>query len=200
MSKSTLRPPSPAMGVAAVALFVALGGTGYAASQVTHSSAAAVARKKTKKQACIAARLCPTLKRAVDGEIASFVAAHKTQLQGPAGTPGSQGPQGLKGDQGPQGRPGTNGATNVVVRTITESIGSGGEGFKIVSCNPGERASGGGVSLPFFDSSTTINASYPTVGITPASAGQTPDGWGSAIRNSLASTQTATFYAICAAP
>jgi hypothetical protein len=42
--KNALRPPSPAMVVALIALFVSLGGTGYAASQST-SSPTAVAGK-----------------------------------------------------------------------------------------------------------------------------------------------------------
>jgi hypothetical protein len=49
MRKYTLAAPSPAMVIASVALFVALGGTGYAASQLAHSPAASVAKKKKKK-------------------------------------------------------------------------------------------------------------------------------------------------------
>jgi hypothetical protein len=49
MRKYALAAPSPAMVIASVALFVALGGTGYAASQLAHSPAAGVAKKKKKK-------------------------------------------------------------------------------------------------------------------------------------------------------
>lgn len=45
------RKPSPAMVIAMIALFVALGGTGYAASQATNSAGAAAAKKHKKKTA-----------------------------------------------------------------------------------------------------------------------------------------------------
>jgi hypothetical protein len=93
------------MVVACVALFVALGGTGYAASELAYSHAAA-AKKGPKTRACIAGVLCPRLKSAVDAEIAKFVAAHRSRLQGPSGTPGLPGQQGLKGDPGTPGSPG----------------------------------------------------------------------------------------------
>jgi len=48
MKKPALHVPSPAMVVAMVALFVALGGTGYAATQLDHSSTALVAKKMKK--------------------------------------------------------------------------------------------------------------------------------------------------------
>jgi hypothetical protein len=49
--RSFLRTPSPSMAVAMTALFVSLGGTGYAATQLGHSPAAAVAKKKKKPPA-----------------------------------------------------------------------------------------------------------------------------------------------------
>lgn len=48
MKKFALHAPSPAMVVAMTALFVALGGTGYAATQLTRSPTAAVAKKMKK--------------------------------------------------------------------------------------------------------------------------------------------------------
>lgn len=107
MREPGLRLPSPAMAVAMIALCLALGGTGYAASRQIHPGAPAAAKKK--KQACIAARLCPNLKAAVDAEIASFISAHRSQLRGPAGSPGTQGPRGAQGSQGAQGAQGVQG-------------------------------------------------------------------------------------------
>jgi hypothetical protein len=49
MSRSALHTPSPAMVVAIIALFVSLGGTGYAASQLSTSPTAGVAKKAKKK-------------------------------------------------------------------------------------------------------------------------------------------------------
>lgn len=54
MRSFSLRAPSPSMAVAMAALFVSLGGTGYAASQLDHSPAASVAKKSKKKKHPIA--------------------------------------------------------------------------------------------------------------------------------------------------
>jgi hypothetical protein len=70
---------SPALAIAMLALFVALGGTGYAASQASGGGDHATAAKKSKAK------------------------------RGPRGPRGFRGPQGLQGSQGPQGTPGTNG-------------------------------------------------------------------------------------------
>jgi hypothetical protein len=74
--------PSPALVIAMVALFVALGGTGYAASQVG-GGGHAVAGKKTKV---------------------------KRGPRGPRGFRGPQGPRGDKGAPGSPGAKGANGA------------------------------------------------------------------------------------------
>jgi hypothetical protein len=75
-----LRPPSPATLIALIALFVALGGTGYAASH--HSTAA----KKKKKHALT--------ERRVNSLIASYFNKNRQQLIGPRGLPGVTGPSG----------------------------------------------------------------------------------------------------------
>lgn len=49
MRRLSLRTPSPSMAVAMAALFISLGGTGYAASQLDHTPTAAMAKKKKKK-------------------------------------------------------------------------------------------------------------------------------------------------------
>jgi hypothetical protein len=79
MRSTRLRRPSPGLLVAALALFVALGGTGYAA---THSGSA-----PTKSQ--------------VKKLIASYVNAHKAQLTGPQGSAGTNGTPGQPGAAGP---------------------------------------------------------------------------------------------------
>jgi hypothetical protein len=76
-----LRRPSPALILSGVALFIALGGTGYAA---THSAA-------TK----------PVTKSTVNKLIAKYVKSHKKELTGAAGAPGSIGGAGGVGPQGP---------------------------------------------------------------------------------------------------
>src|SRR5436305_4421547 len=87
-----LATPSPALAIAMIALFVALGGTGYAASQAG-GSGHAVAAKKAK---VVRGPRGPRGRRGFPGG------------QGPQGP---QGAQGAQGGQGAQGVPGSTGAT-----------------------------------------------------------------------------------------
>jgi hypothetical protein len=81
------RRPSPAFVVACIALFVAMGGTGYAAQ---HTSK-------------------PLSKSQINKLIGSYFKKHKSQLigprgaTGPAGANGTNGTNGTNGDRGPQG-------------------------------------------------------------------------------------------------
>ena len=97
MHTSTSRPsrrPTPALAVASLALFVALGGTGYATSQGASGGdrASAAAVKKAKK-----AKRGPRGPRGLRGE------------QGPEGLRGLAGQTGARGPQGPPGADGLNG-------------------------------------------------------------------------------------------
>jgi hypothetical protein len=71
--------------VATVALFIALGGAAYAATQLPKNS---VGARQLKKAAVTPAKLSKSSKLA---------------LTGPKGEPGAIGPQGLKGETGPAG-------------------------------------------------------------------------------------------------
>lgn len=73
--------PSPAMVIALIALFVALGGTGYAATSLTANGSATTAAARR----------------------------HHRSLRGPRGFRGRTGPQGPVGPQGPQGAQGVQG-------------------------------------------------------------------------------------------
>jgi hypothetical protein len=73
-----LRPPSPATVIALIALFVALGGTGYAATH--HTDAAAKKKKRTALTV-----------RKVNGLIKTYFNKNKQKLIGPAGAPGTPG-------------------------------------------------------------------------------------------------------------
>ncbi len=91
----TSRLPSPATIIACIALFVALGGTGYAATQIAHSGAEA--RKSYRK---------PARKSLIKAAVAKYFASHRSQLvgpRGPSGSVGSAGPQGVPGEIGPAG-------------------------------------------------------------------------------------------------
>ena len=109
--------------------------------------------------------------------------------QGPPGARGAVGPQGAQGPQGPAGAPGAAGATNVVVRAGAEELDT-----SVASCNPGERAVGGGGTTPdgfLWDSEPTEDV------------GQVPTGWiAQADDGDGDPTTSATVQAwvICAAP
>jgi hypothetical protein len=91
------RRPSPALVLSALALFIALGGTGYATSRlvVQHAPEAHATKSLSKAQ--------------INKLIASYVGKHKSQLRGVPGPQGAQGSQGPVGPKGADGVAGTNG-------------------------------------------------------------------------------------------
>jgi hypothetical protein len=96
MRLSTFRRPSPALVIAVIALFVSLGGTGYAASTIAGSQRQSAGGKAPKA----------LTKRRVDALIAGYFNAHKDELVGPSG---SRGPTGATGAAGTAGAAGTTG-------------------------------------------------------------------------------------------
>jgi hypothetical protein len=69
-----------------------------------------------------------------------------------------------------------------------------------ISCNPGERATGGGVYNESNVSSDFVTSSYPTPNPTsrpPTGNGQTPTGWRVWIRDTSGGPQTVNAYVIC---
>jgi hypothetical protein len=90
-----LRRPSPAMLVALLALFVALGGSSYAALQLRPGS---VGTKQLKNGAVTSKKVRNNSLLARD-----FKASQRSRLRGPQGARGPQGPQGAQGPQGPVG-------------------------------------------------------------------------------------------------
>jgi hypothetical protein len=93
-----LRRPSPAMLVALLALFVALGGSSYAALQLPKGS---VGTKQLKNGAVTSPKVKNNSLLVRD-----FKASQRARLQGPQGARGPQGAQGPQGPQGPQGQVG----------------------------------------------------------------------------------------------
>lgn len=91
MHRLLVRRPSPAMVVALIALFVALGGGAYAALKLPKNSVGAT---QLKKGAVTPAKLS---------------SSSKSALAGPVGPKGDPGPQGAKGDTGPRGDRGPQG-------------------------------------------------------------------------------------------
>lgn len=134
--------PSPAMIVACVALFLALGGTGYAAGHLTAGGGKERA-SKSKDQA----------------------------KRGPRGKRGLRGPQGLPGQVGPVGPAGPKGAEAIgLLDYEVAEEGSPAEDteFGSVECPPGLDLVGGGVKLS--SDEQRLISSYPaTVGnVAPA--------------------------------
>ncbi len=95
MDRLLARRPSPAMLVALVALFVALGGGAYAALALPKDSVGAA---QLKKGAVTPTKLSPAAKAALS-------------KPGPKGETGARGPEGPKGEPGPKGETGTKGDT-----------------------------------------------------------------------------------------
>jgi hypothetical protein len=88
------------MVVALLALFIALGGSGYAATQLAHPSAVVKVKKRHPDAAqdiALIRRLAATLR----GPRGPQGAAGARGAQGAQGTPGGQGTQGLQGPVGP---------------------------------------------------------------------------------------------------
>jgi hypothetical protein len=106
------RRPTPAMIVAPIALTLALGGTGYAASSLPAGSSAVAAKasghkRKPKKKPVTPKGL--TLKQ-VETLIQSFFQQNKASLVGPSGPTGAKGETGT-GNTGSTGAKGETGAT-----------------------------------------------------------------------------------------
>jgi hypothetical protein len=90
-----LRRPSPSMLVALLALFVALGGSSYAALQIPRGS---VGTKQLKNGAVTSPKVKNNSLLVRD-----FKASQRARLRGPQGARGPQGSQGAQGPQGPVG-------------------------------------------------------------------------------------------------
>jgi hypothetical protein len=89
------RKPSPSMLVALLALFVALGGSSYAALTLPRNS---VGGQQLKKNAVTSPKVKPGSRLVSD-----FRRSQRTRLRGPRGLRGPQGAQGGQGAQGEQG-------------------------------------------------------------------------------------------------
>ena len=180
--------PSPSMAAALLALFIALGGTGYAASTLGGSAwgsrahASAVHRKAK-----------GLTKRQVDSLVASYFRSHLSLFRGPAGRNGVNGAPGINGAPG---------ATNAINRvTIGTVMCSGapcsGSATLTAPCNQGERALGGGYRKP----AESGNGTLFTVNETrPDPKSGTPTDWvvsGSA-RGPSDETVHVPVYAMCA--
>jgi hypothetical protein len=173
MPHPSLRAPSPALVISLIALFISLGGTGYAVTQGGRPTASSV-KKKAKKQ------------HAAKGPKGD---KGDTGPQGPRGSQGAQGPQGPAGATGATGLVGASGATHVVVRSATNLSPTN---SLTVSCNAGEVATGGGGQTFGGDS---LVQSFPQ----PGTEGAQPTGW-KIIDSTGATAGNLIVYVVCASP
>jgi hypothetical protein len=174
-----------------VALFLALGGTGYAAVTLPRNS---VGAKQIKAGAVDSSKVKDGALVAGDFKAGQLPAGAKgdagpkgdTGASGANGERGAQGLAGTDGTDGTDGQPGANGASTVTVRSTTGTFpytcmppasGAGTvytctapQQTVTANCNSGERATGGGYATP------TGGVQAPNES-TPSPAVGTPTGW-----------------------
>lgn len=171
--------PSPAMVVALLALFVALGGSSYAAITLKKNSV------KSRNIANGQVKRVDIGKDAINSskvELFSLVAEDFKPGELPAG------PKGPKGDSG---------VTSLTVRNAT------GQKDVTAACQPGERATGGGgTSLDGYLIGTEP-LSHPlaiyALGFPPA-GGYTPTAWSAHAEDGEGGPAQVTAWVVCAAP
>ena len=190
------RRPSASMAVACLALFVALGGVGYAAATIDSADIVnnTVASKDIKNRGIATKDISRRTVRA---------------LRGQTGPQGPQGPQGVQGIQGVQGAKGDSGATSIIAReAVVQNVGINNFGDATAQCQAGERLVGGGGGFTVNDTldygnlhtetatrlSSPVTASEDAPG--PDSA---PTGWRFTAQNTGA-TRDLHVYALCASP
>lgn len=185
-----MRKPSPAMVVALLALFVALGGTATAAGLL-------VTTRQIKDRTIQLVDISPQATRALRGAPGP---------QGPEGPPGPAGPQGPQGNQGATGPAGPAGrsAADIYTRTLDAVAEAGGGQFVNLFCGPNEVATTGGARTESVFG--VIFDSYPIMataggGARPAAHGEKAQGWRSGVSTKTSSTQVPfTAFVVCSIP
>jgi len=192
--------PAPSTVLAGLALLVALGGTGYAATVLPSGS---VGTAQLKDNAVVSSKV-------KNGSLLARDFAAGQLRAGPAGPAGAQGPQGAAGPAGPagpagqagaQGGQGAQGPAGVSSLTyVAADYGPfpahtqyGGEAV----CGSNLHAVGGGV---LSESSTpgqqAVNSTHPSNGAGSGAEGTT--GWWADVDNNSAAVLGFTVYVVCA--
>jgi hypothetical protein len=195
--------------IAIIALFVALGGTSYAALKLPKRS---VGAKHLKKNAVRSAQVKNRSLRKKDFKKGQLPrgkrgATGPQGIQGLQGIQGIQGLQGKQGEQGEQGETGSFGSVNVQVEQATSDIADGSLTTVDAFCLGGQTAIGGGVRGDADEpDETEIVASRPITntldGNLPGDNG-TFTGWRAAVENPTGGTTTGLrpeVWVICATP
>jgi hypothetical protein len=164
-----------------IALFVALGGSSYAAVKIDG--------KQIKNGTITGAKI----KRG------SLKAMHFKAGQLPVGARGRAGARGATGAMGPRGLIGPAGATNVRYRFVDQAVPANNSVSATAECKPGERLTGGGsyTSNLLYSDTTEFNG-YPEQ---PPQPDAPPTKWTGGVFNDSADTDgVLRVFAICAAP
>jgi Collagen triple helix repeat (20 copies) len=198
-----VRLPRPSTALALVALAVALGGTGYAATLLPVGS---VGTAQLKNGAVVSTKVKNHSLRAVDFASGQLPAGERGPAgaqgpQGPAGAAGPQGPAGLagpKGDAGGQGSQGPPGFSSLdYVASDFGPFPAHSQYFGEAPCGSGLHVVGGGVlSEGGNPGEQAVNSTYPTDG--SGSGNEGTAGWGAWVDNLSANQLGFTVYAICA--
>jgi hypothetical protein len=165
MMKRRLRAPSPAFVVSLIALFVALGGTTYAATSLPKNS---VGTAQLKNGAVTTTKISKKTIAALKGSRGPAGPQGATGATGPQGQPGAQG---VKGDTGSTGAPGTARAWAVVstVGNVSHShnvlsVIKLGTGEFCVQLDPSVPSSStGAVAVPNFNDDSTNSSNIAQV-------------------------------------
>jgi hypothetical protein len=184
MRKRFPRHPSPALVVALIALFVALGGTSYAAINLPRNS---VGTAQIKNRAVTQMKISKKTLATLRGRRGA------TGRQGPAGATGSAGPTGVQGIQGPPG------PVNLTYVTVQDTALRGMSETADATCPAGMVVTGGGV-FPV----TPVGGNQVSVGESDwatSTASAPPDTWEGTLDN-FSTTTDVTFLvdAICTKP
>jgi hypothetical protein len=182
-----------------LALFVALGGTSYAAVSLPKNSIGTAQIRTNGVGSSEIKSNSITSPKVKDG---SLLAKDFKAGQLPAGANGAKGDKGDKGDQGIQGPVGVVGAITVQ-RVDAELLDNTSRGVE-ATCPTGTKVIGGGASVAASgatDIRLTVSRPFNTVGTDPPESGEGFNGWRVVYVNENAGATAATTiraFAICA--
>jgi hypothetical protein len=181
---------------ACLALFVALGGVSYAATQLPKNS---IGAKQIKKGAVGPGKLSPSAKQT---------------LTGATGPQGNVGPRGPQGDRGPKGDQGVPGVSDVVTRYGPDrELPTSASTVSYATCKPGESVIAGGWSFIGGGGRPATTAYYlildrPSIEIPnpgppffpPPNDGEAATGWLVGFENNTGSSFEFRSYVQCSQP
>jgi hypothetical protein len=146
--------------MATIAVFVALGGTGYAAAKLPRNS---VGSAQIKKNAVSSSKVKNGSLLKDDFKVGQLPAG-ATGPAGPAGPKGADGQNGTNGTNGTNGAPGTVGATTVQFTQAAADLANGAETSIDAQCPDGQQGIAGGVRGDLTNSELTkVTASRPII-------------------------------------